>query len=134
MTVMFCFFISQKASEKKKNWRRKHEDFIQSIRTAREYTEAETTGIVQCRSLQYSIYRSTCGYIHTLSLHIYIYNPAGCILWIYYNAHACPLPCSGVEGLKSQAQFEFHSLLFTCLLLYSQPCRCQTPFSEALPA
>ena len=132
MTVILCFFISQKASEKKKNWRRKHEDFIQSIRTAREYTEAETTGIVQCRSLQYSIDLHVGIYIHYLC--IYIYNSAGCILWIYYNAHACPLPCSGVEGLKSQAQFEFHSLLFTCLLLYSQPCRCQTPFSEALPA
>ena len=35
----------QRAAEKKKNWRRKHEDFINSIRSAREYTEAETTGI-----------------------------------------------------------------------------------------
>ena len=34
----------QKAAEKKKNWRRKHEDFINSIRSAREYTEAEATG------------------------------------------------------------------------------------------
>ena len=66
MTVKLCFFISQKASEKKKNWRRKHEDFIQSIRSAREYTEAETTGIVQCRSLQYSIDLHVGIYIHYL--------------------------------------------------------------------
>ena len=38
----------QRAAEKKKNWRRKHEDFINSIRSAKDYTEAETTGML-CR-------------------------------------------------------------------------------------
>ena len=42
---MYLHVYIQKAAEKKKNWRRKHEDFINSIRSAREYTEAETTGI-----------------------------------------------------------------------------------------
>ena len=38
----------QKAAEKKKNWRRKHEDFINALRSAKEYTEAEATGML-CR-------------------------------------------------------------------------------------
>ena len=39
-----CIYVLQKAAAKKVDWRRKHDEFIHSIRAAREVDEAIKTG------------------------------------------------------------------------------------------
>ena len=52
-TCVWYIYIVQKSSEKKKNWRRKHEDFLQSIRSARDYTEAQNAGTIYSNRVEY---------------------------------------------------------------------------------
>lgn len=41
---VFCGLLLQKAAAKKVDWRKKHDDFIKSVRSAREIDEAIKTG------------------------------------------------------------------------------------------
>ena len=50
LILLYCVVLFQKAAAKKVDWRKKHDNFIKSVRTAREIDEAIKTGtlINQC--------------------------------------------------------------------------------------